>query len=313
MKAVFIGLGRMGGCMAKRSIEAGMPLGVWNRDRKKTEAFRAAGAECFESLEGALEGADLAITMLSDDFALKSAINRPALKLLAPGAVHVSMGTAGLPLIKELAELLESSGRHHLSAPVFGRPAAAAAGGLQICLAGPAPSKEKAKPFLSPMGKIWDFGENPIAANAAKLAGNLMISSLIESLSEAFSLVEKSGGDPRALYGVLTGSLFDCPAAKLYGGIVLDKAWDEAGFTASLGLKDLGLAKEAASSLKIPMPFASMLEDRFLRAVSRGLGDKDWTVIAGLQREDAGLDSPKRAGKIERHGNGKGSGGEKEG
>jgi 3-hydroxyisobutyrate dehydrogenase-like beta-hydroxyacid dehydrogenase len=199
MKAVFIGLGRMGSGMARRILDAGLPLEVANRTSSRAAPFRERGAKVHGSVEEALAGADVAFSMLSDDRALESVVNDTTLASMAPGAVHVSMSTAGVSCVLAAAESARALGRRHLSAPVFGRPEAAAAGRLRLCVSGDRSAKAAVSAYLAPLGEIWDFGEDPCAAPAVKLAGNFMIASLIETLSEAFALVGSHGVRPNTV------------------------------------------------------------------------------------------------------------------
>ncbi|MDR3154765.1 MAG: NAD(P)-dependent oxidoreductase [Deltaproteobacteria bacterium] len=289
MKHVFIGLGRMGSGMARRILDAGLPLELYNRDPSKSAPFREAGATVHATLPEALDGAGAVFTMLSDDEALREAMPPENLALLAPGAVHVPMGTLGVDCVREAAAHAAEKGARLVGAPVFGRPDAAAAGRLRVCVSGPQAAKEAVRGYLEPLGEIWDFGELPSAAAAVKLCGNFMIASLIESLSEAFSLAESNGVAPEAFFEMISGTLFDAPAVKTYGPLLLKGDFERPGFTAALGAKDALLVKDAARRSRTPMPFASVLEDRFLRALARGWAGKDWCCVGALQREDAGL------------------------
>jgi 3-hydroxyisobutyrate dehydrogenase-like beta-hydroxyacid dehydrogenase len=289
MKAVFIGLGRMGSNMARRILSANLPLTVYNRTADKAELLAEAGAAIAQNPQQAFSRADLVITMVSDDLALTSILTSENLKLLSPGAIHVSMSTISVGLAESLTASHADLGHTMLSCPVFGRPAAAESGSLHLCLAGPSEAKEKVRAYLMPMGTIWDLGDKPAGANGVKLAGNFMIASLIETLSEAFSLVENHGVNPESFFELMSGTLFNAPAVKTYGKLILDGDFENAGFLAALGAKDVRLLKEAARNSQTPMPFASIVEDRFLRILARGWGNKDWCVIGQIQREDAGL------------------------
>jgi 3-hydroxyisobutyrate dehydrogenase-like beta-hydroxyacid dehydrogenase len=175
----------------------------------------------------------------------------------------------------------------------MGRRAAAAAGRLTVLLSGRAEARQRAVPFLEPLGGVLDLGEDPASSLHVKLAFNFMISSLIESLSEAFSLVEKNGVSPKGFLEILLGSIFDAPAVRTYGELLLQGDFDQAGFVASLGRKDVSLVLDLARESGTPLPLAQLLESRFAEALYRGWGDRDWCVISLLQRELAGL--PPRA------------------
>ncbi|MDR2302291.1 MAG: NAD(P)-dependent oxidoreductase [Deltaproteobacteria bacterium] len=288
-KVVFIGLGRMGSAMAQRVLEAGLNLSVFNRDAAKAQPLAALGAKVMGDPKEAIKGAGLVFTMVSDDRALLEILDGDLLKAAAPGLTHVSMSTVGVQTAEKLGQIHAPLGQTLLSCPVFGRPEAAKLGKLNLCLAGPRASKDRVMDYLSPMGKVWDFGPRPEGANAAKLAGNFMIASLIELLSEAFSLVENHGVSPQSFFELMSGSLFDAPAVHTYGGLILAGEFDRPGFLGALGAKDLTLVKDAARLSHTPMPFCSLVEDRFIRLLARGWGQRDWSAISELQREDAGL------------------------
>jgi 3-hydroxyisobutyrate dehydrogenase-like beta-hydroxyacid dehydrogenase len=139
--------------------------------------------------------------------------------------------------------------------------------------------------------KTFILGEDPPAANVVKLSGNFLIVSTLECMGEAFALVRKHGIDPQQYLDILTNSFFSAPFQKNYGGIIAQEKYEPAGFRMRLGLKDVRLILAAADAANVPMPVASVLHDRFLTGISRGLGEKDWSAIAQLEAESAGLNS----------------------
>jgi 3-hydroxyisobutyrate dehydrogenase-like beta-hydroxyacid dehydrogenase len=121
-----------------------------------------------------------------------------------------------------------------------------------------------------------------------KLSGNFLIASVIESLGEAMALVAKGGVDRRQYLDILTSTLFNTPVYKTYGGLFAAGKVEPAGFAAPLGQKDIRLTLTAAENLRVPMPLASLLRDRFLTLMAHG-GDKlDWSAIGQLAAKDAG-------------------------
>ena len=133
------------------------------------------------------------------------------------------------------------------------------------------------------------LGDNPPAANVVKLTCNFLMSSMLESLGEAFAFARKSGVEPHRLLEVITGSLFAAPAYRTYGTIIADEKYEPVGFKMSLGLKDIRLALAAAEAAQVPMPVASLVHDHFLTGVAQGKGDADWAELARLCAESAGL------------------------
>jgi 3-hydroxyisobutyrate dehydrogenase-like beta-hydroxyacid dehydrogenase len=140
--------------------------------------------------------------------------------------------------------------------------------------------------------KLFYLGVEPPAANLVKLSGNFLIASVIESLGEAMALIGKAGIDQRIYLDLLTSTLFNVPLYKNYGGLIVERKFEPAGFAAPLGLKDIGLTLAAAGELQVPMPVASLLHDRLLTLVARGGAALDWSALASLSAADAGLKSP---------------------
>jgi 3-hydroxyisobutyrate dehydrogenase-like beta-hydroxyacid dehydrogenase len=133
------------------------------------------------------------------------------------------------------------------------------------------------------------IGENAPAANVVKLSGNFLIASAIESLGEAFALVRKYDIDPQEYLELLTSTLFSAPIYKTYGGIIAEGKYEPVGFKLALGLKDIRLAMAAAEAQSVPMPVASLIRDRYLGGVANGMADADWSALAKLVAQSAGL------------------------
>lgn len=291
MEAVaFFGLGRMGQGMALRLVESGYRVYVYNRTPEKAEAVVRKGAKFLDSPTAAAEPATVLITMLSDDEAVAEVVDRPVLNALGRGNIHLSMSTLSPAAARGFAGQHADLGVQYVACPVFGRPDAAQAGKLGLCLAGEETARERLRPLLGVLGqKTYEFGTDPAAANVVKLAGNFLIASSIQAMAEAFSLVEKNGVDPAAVYGLLTEGLFACPIYNNYGRAILERNYEPAGFTLSLGAKDMRLVRDAARNSRVSMPLAAILEDRFLRSLAQGQADMDWTAIALSQLQDAAL------------------------
>jgi 3-hydroxyisobutyrate dehydrogenase-like beta-hydroxyacid dehydrogenase len=173
---------------------------------------------------------------------------------------------------------------------VFGRPDVAAAGRLFVLAAVEPAAVETATPLLEAIGqKTFIVSDTPEAANLVKLSGNFLIASMIESLGEALALVAKGGVDQRRYLEILTSTLFDVPVYKTYGGLIASGRFEPAGFAAPLGHKDIRLALAAAEGLRVPMPLASLLHDRFLTLLAHGGDNLDWSAIGRLPAMDARL------------------------
>jgi 3-hydroxyisobutyrate dehydrogenase-like beta-hydroxyacid dehydrogenase len=289
MKIAFLGLGNMGHAMAGRLIEAEHQLVVWNRT-----ASRAAGlsAPVAQNPAEAVRDAQVAITMLSDDHALEAAVfgEGGILGAMPKNAIHVSMSTISVDLSRRMQEAHETHGQRYVSAPVFGRPEAAAAGKLFIVTAGPGAILKECEPLFSVMGqRTFVMGAEPSQANVIKLSGNFLIAAIIEVLGESVALTRKYGIDATAFVDFLTNSLFSAPIFKTYGGLIATEKFEPAGFKLRLGLKDIRLALQAADSAEVPLPIASLLHDHGLAAIAHGLGEKDWSSLSKIAMLHAGL------------------------
>jgi 3-hydroxyisobutyrate dehydrogenase-like beta-hydroxyacid dehydrogenase len=293
MKIGFIGLGNMGSAMARNLVStAGHDLTVYNRTRSRAEAFASLGARIAETPAAAAAGAEALITMLADDATVEAVMFSPgnAIGALSAGAVHISMSTISVGLSRRLAASHRERQQHYLAAPVFGRPDAAAAARLFVVAAGPAEQIERCRPLFDAIGqKTFVVGEEAQAANVVKLAGNFLITTVIESLAEAFAFGRKLGIDPHAFLDILTNSLFTAPVYRNYGSMIASDTFEPAGFKMPLGLKDNRLLLAAAEEAAVPMPMASLVHDRFVAALAQGLGEADWAAIARISYQSAGL------------------------
>ncbi len=290
MRVGFIGLGRMGSGMAANLIKAGHEVTVYNRTPGKMQPLVELGARAAGSMAEACRG-DAAITMLADDAALESISfgNGGLIESLGRDAIHISMSTISVDLSEKLAAAHGKAGQRFVSAPVFGRPDAAAAAKLFVVAGGPSDVVAACMPLFEAMGqKTFHLSEHPPDANLIKLSGNFLIASVIESLGEAIALIGKAGIDRGKFIDLLTSTLFSAPVYKTYGGLIADKQFDKGGFSAPLGLKDIRLALLAAEKLRVPMPVASLLRDRLITLIATGGEKLDWSAIALLAAKDAG-------------------------
>ena len=293
----FIGLGKMGEPMARNLLRAGYKLRVYNRTSVKAQALAGEGAEVVATLRDVVAPDGVVVSMVANDHALEEVVHgdNGIGKVLGAGGVHISMSTVSPQIAQKLSAFYQKQGASYLAAPVFGRPDAAAAKKLWICMAGDAKSKERARPILEALGQqIFDFGEKPEAANVVKLAGNFLISSAIEAMAEAFTFAEKNGVSREKVADVFSQTFLACPIYQNYGKVIATQDYQPAGFKLSLGLKDMNLLNSVAATSLTPMPLGNLLQERLLSAMSKGRADMDWTALAIGASEDAGLSRGQR-------------------
>ncbi len=288
-----IGLGNMGMPIARRLLEAGHPVRVYNRTATRCDDLVAAGAKRAATPANAVPAAGIILSIVSDDAALADICNGPNGILACPDSIHVSMSTVGVATAQTIEDQHAAAGLAYLCAPVFGRPPAAAAGALWIALSGSVAPKERVAPVLAAFcAGVTDFGTVPGAANAVKLANNFLIGAAIEAVSEACALAESHGVKRAAFVELITQSLFDCPVYRIYGEAVAERHYEPAGFRLALGLKDITLALDAAATQSVPMPAASLVRDRLLSAVANGREAQDWAALDAEVSRAAGLAAP---------------------
>jgi len=292
-KICFLGLGNMGLPIVKNLIEAGYHVQVYNRSISKADELdQSAITRCSTPAEAATD-VKFVLSILSDDEVVREAITGEdgILMTMAEDAIHISMSTISPETSKEMADLHEESGSHYLTSPVFGRPDAAAAKKLWVCISGQRAIKDLAKPILETIGQgVIDFGEDVRAANVVKLTGNFMILASLELMSEAYTLAEKYNVDRNAVSEFLSSTLFSAPIFKNYGKLIAQKQYEPVGFKAKLGYKDARLAFQLSQLSETPMPLVSLIHNRMLSAVAKGWGERDWVeAISRGVTDDAGL------------------------
>jgi len=286
MRIGFIGLGQMGSAMAANLLKAGHAVTVWNRSAAKADALVEAGATRAERPVDAAQG-DVVMTMLADDQAVVDTVFGEGGIAGAP-ALHIGHSTISVALADRLAA--ESGTGGYVSAPVFGRPPAAAAGALFVVAAGPAAALDRCEPILDAIGqRIFRIGDTPSAANLVKLSGNFMIMAAVEAMAEAMTLAEKGGVDRRTLLEVLTGTLFGAPVYQTYGEILVEDRFRPAGFAAPLGLKDMTLVDAAATTFGASMPLLGIVRDHLRTVIATEGPEVDWAGIALAVRAGAKL------------------------
>ncbi len=225
--------------------------------------------------------ADVVFTMLSDDPAIREVLlDAAVLETAREGMVHVVSSTISVAFAGELAVAHEKLGLGYVSAPVLGRPDVAKQGQLNILAAGKRQVVETVRPLLDVLGKkVWDMGEVPAQANAAKIAANMMTTMAIEAMAKAVLLTEASGLKRDAFFELILGTLFGGRSYENYSANIAKGSF-EPDFKARLGLKDLGLAAAAAEQAGKQLPMLEAVRNRMTETVEAGLGDKDWSAMA---------------------------------
>ncbi len=291
MKIAFLGLGNMGTPMALNLMRAGHEVTVFNRTAAKAATLVDAGARLALTAAEALGGAEVAITMLASDQALREALlDDASIDALPRGAIHMGCSTISVALSKRLESEHARRGQGYVASPVLGRPNVAAEGKLLILAAGPGDELERCRPLMEALSrKIFVMGEQPWQATVTKIAANFMAASVVETLGEAFALVRKSGIDPHAFLEAMN-PLFGSPIYSGYGQIIADRQFQPPGFRLILGLKDVNLALEAGQDAAVPLPLGNVIRDHLLSAIAHGRENADWSALTEEIARNAGLE-----------------------
>jgi 3-hydroxyisobutyrate dehydrogenase-like beta-hydroxyacid dehydrogenase len=290
MRVGFIGIGHMGRGMALSLIRAGHEISVYNRTRSAADALASEGAIVAADVADACTG-DAVFTMLSNDEAVEAVVFGAGgvLETLRPGAIHISSSTISVDLSERLESEHGRAQQRYVSAPVLGRPDKAEEGELFVISAGEPSATRDAEPLFDAIGqRTISFGERASTANLVKLSANFLIATVFEALGEAIALVDCAGLDKQHYVDFLTSTLFGAPVYKTYGALVAADELPPVGFAAPLGFKDIRLALAAAEKLRVPMPFGSVLHERFVELLANGGESMDWSAVGRMARRDAG-------------------------
>jgi 3-hydroxyisobutyrate dehydrogenase-like beta-hydroxyacid dehydrogenase len=285
----FLGLGQMGRGMAGSLLRAGIQLRVWDRTPGRLTA-RPGLTDCASPRE-AVRGVPFVITSLADDEAVKAVTLGldGFLQAMDRGAAHLGTSTISYALARELVSAHAERDTHYVGTPVLGRPDAAERGALTVITGGPAEVVTAAHPVLTAIAQGTITAESAPAAHLIKIIANLIIATTIETAGEALALGEKAGIAPERLIEMLGDTPVASPILRSYGPRIARREFEPAGFRLELGLKDMNLALDASTELGAPLPLASLLRDHLIQALAHGRAQQDWSALADMAREAAGL------------------------
>jgi 3-hydroxyisobutyrate dehydrogenase len=276
----FVGLGTMGGRIAKRLIDAGHSLTGHNRTRSKAEWLIAEGMRWADSPREAAQAGELTFSMVTGPQALM-AIAEGSDGLLAglgPGTVYIDMSTVSPEASRELATRVEERGARMLDAPVSGSVVTLEEGKLSIMVGGDPAVFGQVRPVLEDIGpKVTLVGGNGQAV-LMKIATNLSLAVQMLALSEGVLLAEKGGIERETAVEVLLGSVIASPMIRYRGPFILEMP-DEAWFNVDMMQKDLSLALEAGRRFDVPLPTTAITNEMLTTARAMGLAASDFAVV----------------------------------
>jgi 3-hydroxyisobutyrate dehydrogenase-like beta-hydroxyacid dehydrogenase len=286
----FVGLGAMGGRMAKRLLDAGHMVVGYNRTRERARWLVEAGLQLAPTPREAAARAEVCFSMVADTRALDAVTQGPdgIVAGLRRGAVYADMSTVSPEAIRALGAVVAARGASMLDAPVSGSPLTLEQGRLSIMVGGDEAALERARPYLIAIGPtITHVGELGLAVSM-KIAVNLGLGVQMLAFSEAVLLAEKAGiARERAVQAVLR-SVAASPMLQYRGPFVLGMP-EEAWFDVPMMEKDLGLALDLGRRVGAPLPSTALTAEVLTAARALGLGRYDFAVLFDVLAGLAGL------------------------
>lgn len=280
-----IGTGLMGAPMARRLLDAGVDLLLYNRTREKALAVAGDPERVFDSPARLAARADIVILVVADTPAVQQALSGPdgVLSSLAPGALVIDMGTTAVAATRALAEEVRDAGAEYVDAPVSGGVIGAEQGTLAIMAGGSEAAIARAMPLFEVLGsrvtRVGDVG----AGQIAKAANQVIVGLTIAAVSEGLALAARAGADIGRVREALQGGFADSRILQVHGER-MQRGEFPAGGRCSTQRKDLDQAMELAAQLGLELPVTALARDLYDRLIADGDGDLDHSALFKLYR-----------------------------
>lgn len=279
----FAGMGVMGLPMAGRLLEAGFELTAWNRTPERCEPLVAAGAGHAATLAELAREADVVITMLVDDAAVRESCAQ-LIEAAAAGTVIVDMSTVAPATAIEIHRLAGERGVEFVDAPVSGGERGAIEGSLAVMAGGEEAAFERVRPVLEPMAaKIVRVG-GPGSGQLAKAVNQVIVGLVLQAVAEGLTLGIECGLDPLDLIEALGGGFADSTVLRVHGPRMVGSNFEPGGRIA-LHLKDLRIALGAAADAGLELPATAGLAGLMEMLVENGVGDLDQAAVVRAYRD----------------------------
>jgi len=282
----FLGTGLMGSRQARRLLDAGYRLAVWNRSREKAEALAPYGAQVADTASEAVRDADIVILMLENGTIVTDVLlDQGVAEALRPGSVLVDMSSIKPAEAQDHARRLAECGVQHIDAPVSGGTVGAEQGTLAIMAGGDEQAFFRVKPILEVMGRPVHVGPHG-AGQLAKLANQIIVGVTIGAVAEALFLAQRGGADPAKVREALRGGFAESRVLELHGQRMVERDFATKGRSVT-HLKDLDNALDAAERLALDaVPYTALTADLF-RGLIENAGDLDHSgLLVEIERRN---------------------------
>jgi 3-hydroxyisobutyrate dehydrogenase len=285
----WLGTGRMGSMLVRRLLGAGVDVLVYNRTKARAEPLAADGAKIVDCAAD-VAVAPVVFVMVGTSENLLDAVLGPAGLLageLAPSVV-IDLSTVSVEASAQVRAGLAERGARFLAAPVMGNPRVAAAGKLTFAVSGPPDAAAEIVPYLDVLGSGASYVGPGEVARTVKLCHNLLLGSVMQSLTEVTVLAEKAGVTREAFLACINSSVMGSMFTRYKSPALVNLDY-HATFTSELLRKDFDLGLAAAREHEVPMPVASLVHQLVQSLVGFGFGQQDFATLIELQARASGL------------------------
>jgi 3-hydroxyisobutyrate dehydrogenase-like beta-hydroxyacid dehydrogenase len=281
----FLGIGLMGKPMATRLAQAGHQVRAWNRSPAKAEALRAVGAEPQSGLAGAVNGADIVISMLESGAAVSQVIDA-ALPALKPGALWIDMSSTQKGEALAFHARLQAQGVSFIDAPVSGGVVGAEAGTLAIMAGGSVQDFALAEPVLRAMGRPTLVGPAG-SGQIAKLCNQLIVGGTLDIVAEALLLAHAAGADPAAVRSAIRGGFAESRILEVHGQRMLERNFMPGGQVKSQ-LKDMQNVLVAAADSGVVLPVTALVTEHYRAIIDDYPAADQSAALLALEKANPG-------------------------
>ncbi|HEX2137006.1 MAG TPA: NAD(P)-dependent oxidoreductase [Microvirga sp.] len=287
----FIGLGNMGGPMARRLIAAGHEVVVSDARAEAVQAFEAQGVRTAPTPAAVADAAETVLASLpTPSIVERVAVGENGVSSGKRVRRFIDLSTTGATTSVRIARALAARNVAHLDAPVSGGVAGAESGTLAVMVSGPRPHYDELEPVLRNIGKLFYIGEAAGLAQTMKLANNLLSATALAATAEAVVMGVKAGIDPSIMIDVINaGSGRNSASQDKFPRSILPRTFDF-GFSTALMYKDLKLCMEEAETLGVQMWVGNAVKQLW-QLVNTQIGpESDFTQIVQLPEQWAGVE-----------------------
>lgn len=293
MRIAFLGLGHMGMPMARNLLGGEHTVTVFNRTPGRARSLVDLGAIEAPTVAEAVSQAEVVVTMLADDEAIKEVVHGPEglLRKMPDKAIHLCMATIEVETSAALASAHAKAGQGYVAGPVFGRAETARSRHIWIVAGGTEPQVNRCRPIFDALSQGYTrVGPNAALAHALKLSGNMLSMAMELAVSEIVIYAGKVGLPPVDFLRILNTAIFRSHMVDDYGKVVARPSLDPEDRTLDLAASELMYEKSKTMGLDIPP--ADLLKVRLQAATARGWGEQDLAALVQAFEAEAKVADP---------------------